>query len=192
MQEQLKFLLDHLHAIYPLSEGLRAHLQSIIKHGKFRRNDFLLKQGQVNTEMHFIIKGLLRCYYKLEFDEKEVSAWFMKEGDIIVSIDSFYDQLPGYEYIQALENTETFYISFEELEDIYQRFPEFNFIGRKLTTRYLILWNKQFYNMRALPATERYKLLVKNHQDLFQRVPAKYLASFLDMTEVTFSRTRGL
>lgn len=191
MNQQLNDLLDYLHSIHPLSEALRAHLLSIIRHGKFPRYDYLLKKGQIHTEMHFIVKGLLRCYYKLEPNETEVSSWFMKERDIIVSIESFYDQIPSFEYIEALENTETFYITFDELEDIYQRFPEFNYIGRKLTTSYLILWNKRIRNICMLSAAERSELLAKNFPDLVQRVPAKYLASFIDMTEVTFSRNRG-
>jgi CRP/FNR family transcriptional regulator, anaerobic regulatory protein len=189
MEQLLNYLLDYLNSIYPLSAGLREHLRSIIKYRELPRNGFLLRKGQVNRDIHFIMKGLLRCYYHHE--DKEVSSWFMKERDTIVSIDSFYNQVPSYEYIQALEDSEMFYISFDELEDTRRRFLEFNYIGWKLTTEYLILWTKQLYGIRMRLARERYQFLLDNHPELLQRVPSKYLASFLDLNQITLSKMKG-
>ncbi len=182
-------LLTFLCSVYPLSAALQQHLLSIVKARTLKKQDFLLKKGQTCREIHFIMKGMLRCYYNL--GDKEVSSWFMKEGDVIVSIDSFYNQSPSYEFIQALEDTETFYISFEELEDTRRRFPEFNYIGWKLTTDYLILWTRQLLAIRMRLAKERYQFLLDNHADLMQRVPSKYLASFLDLNEITLSKMKA-
>jgi CRP-like cAMP-binding protein len=186
----MELLFANLEAIYPLSLELKAHLLTTIKYRELPKRTYLLKAGQISREVCFVEKGLLRCFY--EKGELEVSAWFMKERDVIFSIESFYSQTPSYESIQALEDTSLFYISFDELEYIYGHFSEFNIIGRKLTTHYHTLWVRQLYNIRMTGAPERYHWLLDNHAELIQRVPAKYLASYLDISETTLSKIKGM
>jgi CRP/FNR family transcriptional regulator, anaerobic regulatory protein len=64
-------------------------------------------------DIWFIEKGMLRCFYMLE--DKEVSSWFMKEGDVTVSVESFFRQTISYESIQALEDSTVHYITFHTL-----------------------------------------------------------------------------
>lgn len=182
-------LLAYLNAVHPLSPSLHERLQSIIRFKTLAKHANLLEAGQVNREICFIIKGLLRCYYLK--DGKEVSSWFLKEGDITVSVESFYDQVPSYEYIEALEFCELFYISHQELQSLYREFPEFNFIGRELTVKYLKLWTRQLYNLRMHTAPERYQLLLEKDPEIIQRVPDKHLASYLDINKITYSKIKG-
>jgi len=183
-------LLDFLNGIYPFPPGLKDELTPMIKSLRLSEKEYLLRAGEVCKNIYFIRKGLLRCYYLKE--TKEVSAWFLKEVDTIVSVESFYDQLPSYEFIQALEDCELFYISFDELEEIYGKYLEFNVIGRKLTTHYLKMWTRQLRYLRSMSALERYKELLAKEPELLLRVPLKLLASYLDMEPETLSRMRGL
>ena len=136
-----------------------------------------------------IHKGLLKCYYLL--DGTPVSDWFFGEMETIVSIDSFYDQVPSKDFIQALENTDLFYITYDDLENLYRNFIEFNVIGRILTNKYLRIWHRQAQNIRMLTAEERYAFLLANQPELINRVPVRDLASYLDMSRETLSRMRG-
>ena len=145
--------------------------------------------GNTCRNMCFISSGLLRAFYMQ--GDNEVSSWFMKEGDVCVSIESFYAQKPGYEYIQAIEDTEYFYIDQCELENIYKTYPEFNVVGRVLTIKYLNLWAQQLYAIRMQSAPERYEWLLRYHPELLLRVPHKYIASYLDITPVTLSKIRN-
>ena len=104
----MKELLGFLNAVLPLSDDLNDHLQAIVKFREIRKKDYLLKAGHISRNIYFIQTGLLRCFYIK--GENEICSWFMKERDMIVSIESFYDQKESYEYIQALEDCELFYI----------------------------------------------------------------------------------
>ena len=103
----------------------------------------------------------------------------------------FISKKPGNEYIQALEETKLYFIEYSELMYVYQQFPEFNSIGRILTEKYYQLWAEQLYALRMKQAPERYKWLLEQHGQLILRVPAKYLASYLGITEVTLSTIKG-
>jgi CRP/FNR family transcriptional regulator, anaerobic regulatory protein len=182
-------LLGFLETIHPLSEGLKIHLSKTIKIKELPKKEFLLKAGHVCREVCFIKKGLLRCFYINE--DTEVCSWFMKEGDVIYSVESFLLQRQSYESIQAIEEAIVFYIDYSELQYIYNTYPEFNFIGRVLTEKYYTLSEQRLYSLRMHRADERYSYMMNKFPDLMQRVPLKYLASYMGMTEVWLSKVRA-
>lgn len=190
MQDLLSFLnLIASSEGWPLSANCLAHLRKIIRATTLKKEEFLLKAGQVCTNIYFIRKGLLKCFYIVH--HREVSDWFFGEPETVVSIDSFYDQVPGEDFIQALEDSELFYIAFEDLNYMYRTFVEFNVVGRVLTNKYLRIWHRQARNIRMLTAEERYQFLFETQPELINRVPVQDLASYLDMSRETLSRMRG-
>lgn len=182
-------LLQYFTSIHPLSDALISYFAANIKCRHLKKKEFLLKKGWVSQDIHFIYKGILRCFYII--DDKEVSSWFMKEGDVIISVESFFNQTVSKEFIQALEDSSVFYISHEELQHIYKNFPEFNFIGRVLTERYYTLSEQRLYAMRMQRAPDKYQYLLNQHPDLLLRVPSKFLASYMGVTEVTLSNMKA-
>jgi len=182
-------LFSYLHSISPLSETLRQHLQQIVKRKELARKEHLLQAGQVCKSIWFIERGLLRCYTARE--SGEVCSWFMKEGDVCMSVESFFLQQSSLENIQAMENTELYSIEFEELQQIYREFPAFNITGRVLLEKYYLLSEQRLTAMRSRRAPERYRWLGEHSPELLQRVPAKYLASYLGITEVMLSNIKG-
>ena len=182
-------LFHFLMSVHPISTGLQKYLLSVIQVQSLKRKQFLLKAGHICRNIYFLEKGLVRFFYSKE--GIEVSSSFMKENDIVVSVESFYNRIPSYENIQALEDCNLNYISYDHLYTTYREFPEFNWIGRELTQRYYGLSIRQLYGLRNQQATERYTWLVEQHPELVLRVPAKYLASWLGITEVTLSMIKG-
>ena len=182
-------LLLYLNGIYPLSENLIAYLSVNLKTRHLMKKDFLLKKGHVSKDICFINQGLLRCFYLI--DDKEVCSWFMKEGDVIVSVESFFNQSESFEYIQAIEDSTLHYITFDELQFVYHTFPEFNFVGRVVITGYYTLSEQRLYSMRMQRATDRYRYLMEHHPELILRVPSKFLASYLGIAEPTLSNIKG-
>jgi CRP-like cAMP-binding protein len=182
-------LLQYLASIYPLSPECMSHLRCIIRYREIRKSQLLLQAGEVCQNIYFIRKGILRCYYLVK--NVEVTDWFFWETDTVVAIDSFYDQAPSGDYIEALEDGELFYISFQELDYLFNHFPEFNFVGRVLTNKYLRIWHRQARNLRKLGAEEKYRFLLERQPEAILRIPVNVLASFLDMTPETVSRLRG-
>jgi CRP-like cAMP-binding protein len=190
MEELLSFLdLTASDEGSPLSVECLDFLRKTIKMKTLQEEEFLLTGGQVCANLYFIRKGLLKCFYFVH--QKKVSDWFFGEMEVVVSIDSFYNQVPSEDFIQALEDCELFYITYKELEYLYRTFIEFNVVGRVLTNRYLRIWHRQARNIRMLTAEERYLFLLKTQPDLINRVSVRDLASYLDMSRETLSRMRG-
>jgi CRP/FNR family transcriptional regulator, anaerobic regulatory protein len=64
-------------------------------------------------------------------------------------------------------------------------------VGRVLTEKYYGLSEQRAYSLRMQRSRERYHFLLEHHPELLLRVPAKYLASYLNITEVTMSNVKA-
>ena len=189
----LEDLITYLCSLHPLSlpEALKERLRRIVKVKTIKKKEHLLSAGETCRHIYFIKRGLLRCYFYDEKDE-DVTSWIFGEKKAVVGVLSFYTQKPGFEYIHALEETEVFYISYEELIAIYLEFPEFCFGALTLTAEYLMFWCMQACNFRRFSAQQRFDQIMNSDEAwLFNIVPLKYLASYLNMSAETLSRLRG-
>jgi CRP-like cAMP-binding protein len=180
------FLL--LQSIYPMSEGLIQHLSKAFEYCKVAKREHLLREGQVCRYMYFIDRGLVRCFHHR--GNKEIVTWFYTEGSMVLSYESFYDQVPSKEYIEALEECEIYRIPYTELQYIYRAYLEANVLRAELTERYYrTLW-KCFDYTRFTTANERYQFFIDNFPQWVNRVPEKDIAAFLGVTASHFSRSK--
>jgi CRP-like cAMP-binding protein len=137
----------------------------------------------------FVLKGIVRSYYVK--DGEEITTKFLQETSTITSIYSFYSRKPGNEYIMALEDTTLASFHYDNMQKLYKDHLSFNVIGRVITERYLYFSEIELYNLRKTKAEDRYQFFVKHYPELMQRVPLKYIATYLGMNLETLSRIRG-
>lgn len=189
--DQLMALID---AFWPVSVDLKTTLQKILHRQALPRRHWLLQPGQISDRIYFVEQGIIRGYYLKaggQGDGREATAWFMRENDFIISIVSFYSRQPAQEYIELLEDSVVWSITYTQLQQLYRDFPEFNAIGRLLTEKYYMLSELRTQNLRMQTAPERYQQLLTDFTTIFQRVPLKYIASHLGISPETLSRLRG-
>ena len=182
-----------LNSIRPLSAELQNFLESKLKYKELKKNDFLLREGEVCKSVYFIQQGLIYSYYTLEKGDRlqEACNWIYQTHDVIFSVFSFYQQKPSYENIVCLEDSSFYYISQESLYYAYENFIEFNYIGRILTEKYYLDSESRLHALRKQTAKDRYEIFIKNYPNLIEKIPLKIIASFLGMNNATLSRIRG-
>jgi CRP-like cAMP-binding protein len=178
-----------LNSIYPLTPFLQDKMADILKEKSFLKKEYLLKAGHVCRNIFFIEKGLVRCFHNS--NDQEVCSWFMKEGDLMISVESFYTQRESFESIQALEDCKVYSVGYSDLQNLYKNYLEFNFIGRILTEKYYVLSEQRTNALRMQRASDRYRFISNNHPELVKRVHSKYIASYLGVSEETLSRIKS-
>ena len=78
-------------------------LESILVPMKFAKNEMILKEGEVCTNIYWVVKGLVRqFYYK---NEKELTEYMATENSIVMCIESLFREQPAKLQIKALEPT---------------------------------------------------------------------------------------
>ncbi len=182
-------LIQLLNSIVPLSDGLLEFLNAKLENRTYEPGELLLKEGQVSSFIAFIEKGMVRSYYYK--DGEKITSWFMKEGDVIISVASFFSQTPSNEVIEALEKVSVHAISYEDLQYAYMHFPEFNVCGRVLTEKYYVMSEERLYMLRKRTSKEKYHYLLDKHPDITQRARLGDIATFIGVNLETLSRIRS-
>jgi hypothetical protein len=65
-------------------------------------------------------------------------------------------------------------------------------LGRLVITEQFLSWEGFDYDRLRLSSSERFVNFIRSNADLLQRIPQKYLASYLNMKPETFSRLKHL
>jgi CRP/FNR family transcriptional regulator, anaerobic regulatory protein len=182
-------ILAFLSGIFPLSPECIEYLGTVVRFRRVPRNEMILAVGEVNHKLYFIKSGLLHCYYFV--NNKPISDWFFWEKETVVSIGSFYDQVPSEDCIVALEDCEIYFITKDQYDYVCRTFLEFNFVARVLLEKYLKVFHGHSRLLRKYQAADRYKLLLSKNPELVARAPVGPLATWLNMEPETLSRMRG-
>jgi CRP-like cAMP-binding protein len=97
----METLLSLLHGIRPMDQLLRERLEKDLEIIEVPKKTFLLREGQTAHYLYVVLNGLLRSFYLKE--DTEICNRFMKENHIVISVNSFYIQKPGYEFIETID-----------------------------------------------------------------------------------------
>jgi CRP-like cAMP-binding protein len=157
---------------------------------KFDKKHRIVNRGEVDNYIHIIKEGLIRKYFVR--DDEEVVTQIAKEGQVIHSSISFYNQVPSEFIIETLEPTVTISISNENLEILLRKKPEMERFGRMIMTYFYLQRENAELTRLKLPPRERFLRFIEDNPDLLQRVPQKILASYLEIQPETFSRMKHL
>ncbi|HLG39979.1 MAG TPA: Crp/Fnr family transcriptional regulator [Chitinophagaceae bacterium] len=157
---------------------------------RFGKREIVTKAGDVENYFNFIIKGLVRKYYKK--NSHEINTQISMEGHIILSQESFHSRTPSEYYIETIEPSAFVSIGFDDLEALYTQSKKMEHLGRLVITHTMVLKDRWQMQMVKMTPRERFLNFVMKNPDLLQRVPQKYLASFLNIKPETFSRFKHL
>ena len=186
-----KSFLDFLNKFIPLSQDEYDELilPCVIKR-KFEKKEIITHTGEVEEYLNFIDSGLARKYYKRETDE--INTQISYEGHIIHAQESFHSRTPSEYTIETIEASELTSITYECLERIYSSSLKMQQLGRLVITATMVLKDKWQSQLVKLTPRERFINFVTKHPELMQRVPQKYLASYLNIKPETFSRFKHM
>jgi len=182
-------LIQTLNHITQLSKELENCIISNLREEKLHKRDILLEEGQIARRIYFIQKGFSRAYYIK--NDKEYTTWFMGEGDIMISVFSFFTRQPAVETIEVLEDSILLSMSWEQLQKLYTDFPDFNLVGRIITEQYYIKSEERAISLRTMSAKDRYLSLIKTYPTILQKASLGQIASHLGMNLETLSRIRA-
>ena len=187
-QKRLDKLITIINQFANISEQAKNELFDIVSMKGFDKGSYIVEQGKACKHLYFIKSGFLRGFYYQ--DGKEITSWFASENDVVTSMYSFISQKPSFETIEVLEDSNLFVISYENVQFLFKKYPEFNLIGRLLTEKYYIELEERTMSLQFQTATERYLKLLQQQPQLLQKASLGMIASYLGISQETLSRIR--
>jgi len=184
MTTQLKDFINN-YAVF--NEAELSEIVSRFEAKKLKKGDYLLQQGDICQDLVFVKEGCLRLFY-LDKDV-EISVWFAFENSSAIDIYSFISEKPTTYFLQAIEETEILFLPKTELVKLYETYPKMQEMMRNFWEVAILTLIDRFTALQRDTAEQRYlDLMVK--PPYLQKIPQKYLASFIGVTPTSLSRIR--
>lgn len=177
-------------AVYPVSKAAEEKLRLHTEEVTLNKHTILLKAGKVASRIYFIKKGVVRAFS--DHDDGEITFWFGEEGETILPMRSYVENEKAYENIELLEDCILYGIDISNLRQLFNEHIDIANWGRTLAEKELLKLESRMISRELLSARQRYDTLLQSQPSLLQRVPLKYIASYLGITPVSLSRIRGL
>lgn len=182
-------LIDFTKSIYFLSDHAQQELLSICTEVSFKKSTVVQPIGHTCKTIYFVIKGALRIYYYKEITE--ITESFEFENAFVARAESLFSGKPSQKAIEAIEDTDLIAINSVKLFELYDRFHDIERLFRKIFEAAYVNTVNRIENLQFHAAEERYRNLIVDHPDILQRVPLKYIASYLGITPESLSRIRA-
>lgn len=157
---------------------------------KIKKKQFYLHRGEICRNSTFVVSGCLRGYI-IDDNGLEHILSFAPSDWWITDMYSLISQQPGYLNIDALEDTEVLQLSKKNQEKLYVKIPQFERYFRIIIEKSLVAFHQRTLDSLSLPAQERYLKFCRQYPSLVNKIPQKYIASYIGVTPEFLSKMRS-
>ena len=154
------------------------------------KRTILVKEGEVDNYLNMVVKGLVMKYVRVK--KNDMILQLATEGHVIHSEISFLTRTPSLVFVETLEPTVMLSLAYDKMEEALDKFPQGERLGRLILTGMYVKKEESRYFRLLRSARERFLDYINAHPHMLQRVPQKYLASYLNIKPETFSRMKHL
>lgn len=180
------YLFDFIEQYMPLLEEEKKALIDLDIFRSYKKGTILLKEGQLSSEVYFVIKGIIRCYHVIDGEEKTTA--FYTEMQPLTPL-CVVNKKPSEYFVSCVEDS-ILTVGNSEEKEIFEKFPRFETLCRVLSEELLVNNQASFADFINSTPEQRYLNLQKTRPDLLQRVPQHQIASYLGMKPQSLSRIR--
>jgi len=169
-----------------LSPEAQEALLSKFKPVDYPRRALLTEEGQTERYLYFVLEGVQRSYFF--HGEKDITFQFTYAGDFSGIPESFLLQKPSRFYLECLSPSRLLRLPYPDLQELSEQYPELVDYRRRGVEYVLDRIILQQQNLMSMDAEERLRAFLERSGHLLQTIPQKYIASYLSMSEATFSK----
>lgn len=185
MQQNLKCVYQH-----PLlSENDLARLASKHQRTVLKKNEFLLREGEISAEYFILESGIVRGFVH-DYDQNEITTEFFVENDIVIVPSSLFQKIPSQENLQAVKDCVLWKINYDDFQELFHEIEGFREWGRVWFSYQVFSMKQRSLDVVMKTASERYLKLMKEKPQIIRNVPLKQIASYLGITDSSLSRIR--
>ncbi|GGE86616.1 cAMP-binding domain of CRP or a regulatory subunit of cAMP-dependent protein kinases [Chishuiella changwenlii] len=184
----MEILINYLQQFGNLNSQQIELIKSKVTSRKTTKEEFYHEAGKIPNEIIFLTEGIMRvCYYNHKGDE--ITKYFLSENNFLADINSYNQEIPSTEYIQAITNCEYFVLSRQAMKELSATIIQWDQIIAKITAKGLADKVNRISPMMTENAKERYENFLNSFPSA-NKIPLSYVASYLGITQSSLSRIR--
>ncbi len=181
---------EHIKTFVDISNEELDNFLSFGKEENLKSGQYYVEFDQICEKISFINKGFVRFFHFN--DGEEVTRDFLFENNFVTSYRSLITGEPSKVYVQALEDCELITFKKADVEKFYDISHKLERFARKAAEYQFISIENYYLSFLNDNAETRYKKLLDKNPKLVQKIPLKYVASFLGITPQHLSRLRKI
>ncbi|TGE24011.1 Crp/Fnr family transcriptional regulator [Hymenobacter aquaticus] len=185
----LAHLKSYLQAKLPLTDEQFATLARTLLPRELKRQQTLVRQGEVGRYGAFVTQGCLRSFV-VDRKGKEHVLQFAPENWWIADQHGLIHHEPALFSIDALEDSRVLLFGPDFYQQLPQLGPPFQSFFYELQQNSLQAMQKRLIATLSAPAEERYLEFIRTYPSLAQRLPQRLIAAYLGITPESLSRIR--
>ena len=188
-QTSVEPLLNYFERLIPLNKEEKELVTKNFHSRLYRKRQYVLQEGNICTQLNFVVRGCLRMY---KIDEQGAThvLQFAVENYWINDLGSFHSEKPSELNIDALDDTMVLQINRNDLVSLYLQASKFDRIFRVLIERSFVNLEKRLLQNISSTAEDRYQAFLDTYPHLINRLSQTQIASFLGITPEFLSRLR--
>lgn len=185
-------LLEALHVL-GVSAATVSILEEKIALQKLKSNTQLVRPGQINTHLYYVLSGGFVCRFISEDAEVERSInFYLNElHPIMACIDSYFAQTKTSCELRAIADSTVVVIPKKELDLLIEKDAQIKMIFDTLLVKVLMEENDLKLKIIAYKPDALYQYLIKTFPVIVQKVPSKYIAELMGISAEWLSKLKA-
>jgi len=185
----MKAFIDYLLQFGNLNRHQTDLIMSKAEMLELHKDDYFSEAGKIPKQVGFILEGVVRfCYYNNK--GQEITHHFIDENNFVSDQQKFEAQVVASEYIQAVTDCKMLVFSKKDWDDIGNTIVGWDSITGLIMKNCLLKTIERRSPLVSEDATTRYLSFIEHFPGLVNRIPLSHIASYLGITQQSFSRIR--
>ena len=155
---------------------------------ELKKGEILIMGGIVDPNIYIVKDGILRYAYMDGL--KEMTFVFALAASVIIAMHSYYAHLPAFYQVESCCKSTVLKIPKSHYDNLIVSSHEFAQWALSYSQGQIFYLEKKNSVVNG-NAKERFISLIQKRPEIMEKVPLKYIASYLGITQPYLSRLRG-
>lgn len=158
---------------------------------EFSKGTYIMKTGEVQKNLYFITKGIIRNY--IENSKGEIKIFNFRSESMVVTGYASYnyeDNLKSLVNVQCLEDCVLIKVPFEAINYVINHIKLGDRLGRFMAEAHVVQMIQYVIQRDTMSIIDRLDNIDKKFPNIHQRVPQYMIASYLGITPVHLSNLK--
>ena len=190
MNQAIDIYLKSVKSLCPRLSGEELdYLYTGLKITELEPKHFFIHSNVIQQEIGYVYTGLLRAFF-VDENGKEITVNFIPENRYATHYSAFISRTPSKYFFQCLEPTILVTLSYQHIQDGYEKYSNIERYGRLVAESVLKFQQKRIESFLFETAEQRYLDFIQENPNLFNRISLSHLSSFLGIERQTLTRIR--